>query len=284
MPEPLHDRIRQQYASEQGRPFYRAVMGAGGFDIHYGLYADESTTMQDATRAATDRLLELAKRGQSSTAWGRLLDLGSGRGGPAHRLANACECLVTCVDLCAEHHEENLQQAAKAGVGDRIETWLGSFEDLPAEWGSRFDAVWGQESFCHAADVHRLLREVHRVLRSGGVLAFSDIMIEQSACASDLSAFAGVNAIMKLTTQDSYARLLDQTGFIEVKMEDWTDHLERNFREMLANINLHHAELVQSGVDAQYLTDFATSLESRIKWVRGSVLHWGAFTAIRSEG
>lgn len=281
MPNPLHSRIQQQYASERGRPFYRTVMGDGGFDIHYGHYADESVSMRQATNAATERLFELVENRKAAESIHHVIDLGSGRGGPAHFLARACSGMVTCVDLCAEHHDENQREAKRRGLSDHIETWLGTFEQLPETWQSQFDLVWGQESFCHAVDGQQLISEAFRVSKHGAILAFSDIMIADEASESDASAFSDVNAIMKLATPDTYRTWLESAGYVEVQTEDWTHHLETNFQRMFDQISEHRDAMIRQGVPEDYLDAFARSLESRIRWARGSVLRWGAFTAMR---
>ncbi|MEM1069095.1 MAG: methyltransferase domain-containing protein [Planctomycetota bacterium] len=283
MNDPLHQRIRQQYASDQGRRFYKTVMGDGGFDIHYGLYDSDSTSMQQATRATSERMLQLSLDHVSLPQITQILDLGSGRGGPAHFLANASRATVMCVDLCEEHHAENLQRARETGLEDRIETRVGSFDALPESWSSRFDLVWAQESFCHAADAAALLERIRYLLRQGGAITFSDIMISDDATDADANVFAQVNAIMRLTKPSDYQRLLTSNGFESIHFEDWTQHLETNFVRMLEQIETYRIKLQASGVASSYLDDFAESLRSRIAWAQDHVLRWGAFAAVRSR-
>lgn len=277
----LHDQIRQQYASDRGRQFYQTVMGDGGFDIHYGLYADASTTMRQATQAATKRLLKLAIEILPKSEITSVLDLGSGRGGPAHFLATACDATITCVDLCQRHHEENLRQAEESGISKRIDTWLGSFESLPQDWRERFDMTWGQESFCHASDIAQVVHQAHRVTCVGGVIAFSDILLSADASDSQAEAFSDVNAVIRLSTKQRYTDLLAEVGFTEIEFEDWTPSLKANFDRMLEQIGRSRDSLVRSGVQETYLAQFSAALRERINWAEGSVLQWGAFVGRR---
>lgn len=276
----LHQRIQQQYASERGRHFYKTVMGDGGFDVHYGLYDNADATMSEATLAATKRLVELALRVIDPSEITAILDLGSGRGGSAHYLASRFECVVTCVDLCQEHHEENHRQASTLGVADRIDTWLGSFESLPDEWIALYDVTWGQESFCHAEDQDQLMEEAFRVTRPGGAIVFSDILLSDQASDADAAAFSDVNAVITLSTLDQHRHRMTRAGFRNIQFEDWTHHLGANFKRMLNQINHHREQLQHQGVDAEYIEEFERSLRQRLQWTEGSVLQWGAFTAV----
>lgn len=69
---------------------------------------------------------------------------------------------------------------------------------LPKEWEGTFDAVFSSEVLCHAADKNAILKEIHRVLKPGGVLVFSDIMGADDADEKDLKTFTDRNATTKM--------------------------------------------------------------------------------------
>ncbi len=276
----LHERIDQQYASPRGRAFYKTVMGDGGFDIHYGIYRDSAATMREATAAATDRLYQLAAEVLPRAEGLEVLDLGAGRGGPAHRLATTRAAKVTCVDLCDEHQRENRDQAVVLGIEHQISQWTGAYESLPEAWTGKFDLVWAQESLCHAADLSAVIDEAYRVTRPGGVFALTDIMLSESATPDQAAVFSGVNAVTRLSTPATYRSELIRAGFVVAGAEDWSEHLESNFRRMLLQIEKRSKDLSKSGVDQDYVDRFSQSLRERIRWSEGAVLRWCVFIAI----
>ena len=278
-----HQNIREQYASESGAAFYRSVMGDGDPVIHYGIYHSTATPMREATENATRRLLEIALRRLGEVMPAEIIDLGSGPGGPAHLLARETGATVTCVDLCEAHHLENETLARSHGLEDRILTWTGSFEQLPAEWSGCFDLAWSQEALCHAQDITTALREARRVLRPGGILVFSDILLAENAPAEEAEAFSKVNAVTRLRTASEHLRHLEEAGYEEIEHHDWTPHLTENFRRMRERISRDREALLNAGVSAGLLDRFARSLDQRIAWQPGSVLAWGVF-ACRSGG
>jgi sarcosine/dimethylglycine N-methyltransferase len=274
-----HRGILAQYSEEAGAAFYRTVMGDGAPVIHYGIYDEPSTSMRQATENATRRLLEIAWRKLGSFPPKDIIDLGSGPGGSAHFLAKETAATITCADLCPHHHRENETLAAALGLADHIRTWTGSFEEMPDEWAGKFDLAWSQEALCHATDKAAALREIRRVLRPGGVLVFSDILLSESAAAAEAVIFSKVNAVTKLSTPRDHLRDLAEAGFTGTQHLDWTPHLNENFRRMRAQIGAHRDRLLAQGVPSDLLERFAASLDQRLAWREGTVLEWGAFAA-----
>lgn len=133
----------------------------------------------------------------------KVLDLGSGKGGAARWLAGKYGCHVMCFNLGERQNTFNKERAVADGIGDRIDTQVGSFnEPLPVDWTDRFDMVWSQEAFCHCMDHKALIAEIQRILKPDGTLVFSDIM--QGDTGGDCSSFTGQNVTTKLATPQSY--------------------------------------------------------------------------------
>jgi cyclopropane fatty-acyl-phospholipid synthase-like methyltransferase len=276
-----HRGILAQYSQEAGTAFYRTVMGDGAPVIHYGIYEGPSASMRQATENATRRLLEIALRKLGAFPPKEIIDLGSGPGGSAHFLAKETSATVTCVDLCPHHNRENETIASMLGIRDRIRTWTASFEKLPSEWIGKFDLAWSQEALCHATDKPPALSEIRRVLRPGGVLVFSDILLSETAPAREAEVFSKVNAVTKWSTARGHLRDLAEAGFTETEHIDWTPHLNENFRRMRAQIDANRDHMLAEGVPAALLENFAVSLDQRLAWPVGSVLEWGAFVCLK---
>jgi MPBQ/MSBQ methyltransferase len=105
----------------------------------------------------------------------RVLDAGSGVGGPALVLAEQYGCTVTGVDLTPEFCRLAELFAERTGLSDRVTVREGNVLDLPFEDAS-FDVVWTMHVQMNVEDKPRLYRELRRVLVPGGTLACWDIV------------------------------------------------------------------------------------------------------------
>lgn len=107
----------------------------------------------------------------------RVLEVGSGSGGPAVHLAAARACRVTGVDI-NQHGVRNARALAEArGLSDRVRfEAVDAGQPLPFP-GECFDAVVSNDAMCHIANRREALREWHRVLRPGGRALFTDAMV-----------------------------------------------------------------------------------------------------------
>ena len=102
-----------------------------------------------------------------------VLDAGSGLGGPARYLAEMFGCRVDGVDLSPDYVAIARLLTDRAGLADRVAFREGDLAALPFN-DARFDLVWTQHVAMNIADRAGLYRELRRVLKPGGRLAFYD--------------------------------------------------------------------------------------------------------------
>jgi len=127
---------RDYYDSEDADNFYSAVWG--GENIHIGLYGGDDISIKDASRKTVLHMAG-ALAGLASPG-AKVLDIGSGYGGPARVLAERFGAEVTCVNLSSVENERNRQLNEAQGLSGLIKVVDGSFDDIPAEDGV-FDIV-----------------------------------------------------------------------------------------------------------------------------------------------
>ena len=121
-------------------------------------------------RVATRELAELAALEPGT----RLLDVGSGLGGPARFLAAERGCDVTGVDLVSDFCQVASELTRLTRLEERARFQQGNALALPFA-DSSFDAVWTLQAQMNIADKRGFYREIARVLRPGGRFVFQDI-------------------------------------------------------------------------------------------------------------
>jgi len=122
--------------------------------------------------AATAELGKLA----GVTAGMSVLDVGSGVGGPARFLAATCGCQVTGVDLSEPFVDAARYLTERTGQSGQVSFETASALKLPFDAG-RFDVVLLQHVAMNISNRTRLYPEIRRVLKSGGLFAIFDVVL-----------------------------------------------------------------------------------------------------------
>jgi sarcosine/dimethylglycine N-methyltransferase len=123
---------------------------------------------------------------------------------------------------------EARRRAEDEGMAAKLDFRLGDVTNIP--YGNEaFDFVWGEDAWCYVLDKERLIREAARVLKPGGIIAFTD-WIEGGVGLSDEEANR-INKFMKFPDMESivgYRCLLMKYGFdicesVEIEFARYVD-------------------------------------------------------------
>lgn len=104
----------------------------------------------------------------------RILDIGSGLGGPARYVANRFRCHVTGIDLAPEYCEVAQHLTELLRLQDRTHFGVGNALAMPFADAS-FDGAYSMNVSMNIADKAALYREMHRVVKPGGWLVLSEV-------------------------------------------------------------------------------------------------------------
>lgn len=104
-----------------------------------------------------------------------VLDVGAGLGGPGRWLATHYDCHVTCLDITPEYCEAAEALTKFTDLTSQVEVRQGDALHTPFE-DQTFDLVWAQNAFMNIEDKSGLFKEMRRVLKPGGKIAFMEVM------------------------------------------------------------------------------------------------------------
>ncbi len=144
-----------------------------------------------------------------------LLDIGSGRGGAAIHANLEYGLEVKGVDITPYNVERANTNARMREVWPSVSFVEGDAQNLPIADES-MPLVWSIESPAHFPDKRKFLAEVHRVLKPGGIFAFSDLLAVEPRIAewpAYYRAFLRVWDVPYLETFESYREVLRHLGF-----------------------------------------------------------------------
>lgn len=221
--------IAAYYDNETVARFYQNLWG--GVDIHIGLYETGDETVAQASEAMTRHLLGLAGVRSSQ----RVLDIACGYGGTLRMLAKM-GCQAHGLDISAVCVARANELNAAAGLSSAVQVVYGDFHEIDFE-NSSFDLVICQEAIIHSADRPRVFAEVYRVLRTGGIFAFSDIVTaEQAELEVVAAAFARLGASPGATPAD-YRAMAREAGFVIDVVEERPADIRRHYDKLAVGLN-----------------------------------------------
>ena len=133
----------------------------------------------------------------------RVLDVGSGIGGPARYLAHTTGCHVTALELQPELHEIGVDLTRRSGLAGQVMHLCGDALTYLLPLGE-FDAIVSWLAILHIADRPRLFARLARALRAGGQCYVEDLSQRAPFAPRDLAdlrsvGFTGI-ATTDLTT------------------------------------------------------------------------------------
>lgn len=197
----------------------------------------------------------------------KVLDIGSGIGGPARTLASEYGCQVIGIDLTEEYVEAAAALTDKVRLSDKVSFRKGSALHLPFE-DEAFDVVWSQNVFMNIEDKATAIREAARVLRPQGILAM-EIMLAGGMDGLEYPVlWADTPDISFLTLPDEFRGFMTQAGLSELEWENVTQRALESVRKRRA---LPPEEQPMLGIDI-YTDNVPTKGKNTMRGLEGGQL------------
>ena len=165
----------------------------------------------EATEDMADRL--------PVSAADRILDIGSGLGGPARYMARRFGCRISGIDLTAEFCKVARLLTARLGFEDRVSFQQGDALAMPFE-DAAFDGAYSMNVSMNIADKRALYREIARVLKPGAWLCLSEVAQGPGGEPEYPLPWAATAASSFLATPEATRADLEASGFSIESLRD----------------------------------------------------------------
>lgn len=207
--------------------------------VHFGYY-DLSARDHQSALAQMNYVLA---RAVDITEKDNILDAGCGYGGSAMWLAKQYGCHITGITLSPLQAAKGQRYVRERQLQDNVQIMQGDYTVLPFE-DDTFDVYWALESLVHADDRNKVLREACRVLRPGGRLVIAEYTLREEPALTGqekeyLRPWLYNWAMPQLLTKSDFTKILSENRFLEIKIQDVTDHVKPSLRrlEILSMLN-----------------------------------------------
>ena len=233
-------------------------LAALGIDNEQALRVDQLTPFDQYHYFGTDAVDEAL--GVLDLAPGaRVLDVGSGIGGPARYVAAKTGAHVTALELQPDLNEVARGLTARCGLSSRVEHVCGDI--LDGGMAQNYDAIISFLCFLHIPDKAKLFAACRAALKPGAVMYIEDYGRPRELFTDEVEALSVKIQCSALPKPNDYEAHLIASGFTDVQMDDvtsdWRDFTASRlamFRAARArNIDVHGAGIVD-GLDDFYST------------------------------
>jgi len=183
----------------------------------------------------------------------KILDIGSGIGGPARYLADKTGAEITAIELQSDQNNLAKDLTKKCGLSNKINHICGDILDYDFK-NQTFDAVVSWLTLYHIANHEILLIKLFDLLNPNGFFYTEDITSRINLSDADLKAIKKEIYGIHLPYFDNYISNLEQNGFKLIFSEDmsssWTDFTKERIKkynsEKERNIRVHGKEVYDS--------------------------------------
>ena len=185
---------------------------------------------------ACDRAIETLKLNSTS----RVLDIGSGVGGPARYISHKTGCQIQGVELREDFNNIARELTKRVGLHQKIQYLTGSIlspQVMNALELNSFDSVVSFLCFLHIKDRQALLDACFRFLTEGGRIYIEDYVANAPLTPDIQATLRDVVQAPYVPTRDVYRHHFEQAGFTDICFIDlttgWRSWVEQRYENFI---------------------------------------------------
>ena len=260
----------QAYYDGPADEIYRTIWGD---NIHLGVYCSEECHQLEAKQHTNELMAGAVTLGPDV----RVLDLGCGYGSAARYLAANFGCSVTGTNISEKELELARNRSEEAGLDHLLSFEYGDFHHLKYP-GDSYDVVWSQDAFLHAVDKMAVLSECRRVLKPGGTLVFSDILVRRDTPEEDRAIIYDRVKSPDIWDFEDYREGLSSLGLQLVREEDWSSNVAPSYAWVRDGL-LENREALLPRIGAETIERTVDSLTFWVDSANAGNIGWALFVA-----
>jgi len=258
----------KEYYDGPADEIYRHIWGE---NIHIGYFESADESLRDAMKRSNERMAEGVGLGTEDL----VLDVGSGYGALARFLARRYGCEVVASNISERELDWGRELTAEQGLDDKVRFEWADFHELPFQ-ADEFDFYWSQEAFLHAVDKATVLGEARRVLKPGGAIVFTDLLVRDGTPAADRERIYDRVKSPDMWDTGAYKAALEASGFTVETHEDWSIHVAPTYAWVRDQLELRR-EWFEDRIGREVVDRTSTALQFWVDAANDGKIGWEYF-------
>ena len=183
----------------------------------------------------------------------KVLEIGSGIGGPSRYIAEKTGAQVTALELQEDHHIVGQELTKRCGLEKNVTHIHGDF--LTYEFGNTsFDLVASWLAIFHIPDRPTLLQNCLKIMNPGGYFFTEDFAFHEPFNEKELSELSTDFFANYIVSYPDFSYDLEKAGLVNIQADDmtksWSDFTKLRFKAYNDNIErhtrVHNKEIVEN--------------------------------------
>lgn len=233
--------------------FYKWIHARGTSSIHMALSNDGKFHKQDFYEQT--KIVAEYINGDTKN----VLELGAGRVFHSKYLAKLFPNVnFTALDLPDRNFLKNK-------VPKNIKLIEGDYNDLSTFKAGSIDLVFAIETICHAENKEKVVKQIQRVLRPGGLLIITDVYepLPQTKMTGRQKYISAITlAGMRVTSKDNYIgnmkKYLVRNNFVAIKITDMTERIHPTLQKLERIAKFYFTHPIFANLLRRTISDYAT--------------------------
>lgn len=275
MAESLVDTRREDFRRTYDTPLSQLLAEIWSGNMHLGLFEHAGETLADAQLQAKRRMADAA----GLAPGGRVLEVACGFGATARYLARHHAVTVTATNIAETQLETACAITVTEGLADKVQFAFADYHDL-ADPDASYDCWWCQEALLYAVDKRKVMSEALRVLRPGGRIVFTDLLLDRAMNVGSRASFTAHLKAPDMWWFSDWDRLFEEMALKLIERQDWSAHVAPTF-ERVEQALLSVADTFARQIGAEAVEGTKHRIRMQFEAAREGALGWGFYVIQR---
>ena len=188
---------------------------------------------------------------------------------------------ITGVDATETVINSGIERCEAEGLSDKTTFILSDVCENRLENDS-FDFVWGEDAWCYVSDKEKLVSEAVRVVKPGGIIAFTDWVEGENLSDEEAERFMSFMKFPVINSIGNYRNSLEKSG-LDVKLAENTGRFPEYMDLYLDMLNkqLTYDALKIIGFDMEMMQGLGGEMEFIRQLAKQNKIMQGLFVAVK---